>query len=71
MMFHIALLSATGMGNYGQSMATSTRRDLATHFSRLLAEVGQYAEDGANLQIKHGWMEEPPQSKSRNELIKK
>jgi hypothetical protein len=71
MMFHTSLLSATGMGNYGQSMATSTRRDLATHFSRLLAEVGQYAEDGVNLQIKHGWMEQPPQSVNSNELIKR
>lgn len=71
MMFHIALLSATGLGNYGQAMATSTRRDLATHFSRLLAEVGQFAEDGANLQIKHGWLEQPPQSINKNELIKK
>lgn len=71
MMFHISLLSAVGIGNYGQAMATSTRRDLATHFSRLLAEVGQYAEDGANLTIKHGWMEQPPQSVNSNELIKK
>jgi hypothetical protein len=35
-----------------------------------LAEVGQYAEDGANLLIKHGWMEQPPQSVDSNELIK-
>lgn len=71
MMFHISSLTVTGMGNYGAAMATSTRRDLATHFSRLLAEVGQYAEDGANLQIKHGWLEQPPQSVNSNELIKK
>jgi hypothetical protein len=71
MMLHISLLSATGMGNYGGAMATSTRRDLATHFSRLLVEIGQFAEDGANLLIKHGWMEQPPQSIDKNALIKK
>lgn len=71
MMFHVSLLSATGMANYGGAMSTSTRRDLATHFSRLLAEIGLFAEDGANLLIKHGWMEEPPQSEDNNKLIKK
>jgi hypothetical protein len=71
MMFHISLLSSTGMGNYGGAMSTSTRRDLAAHFSRLLTEIGQFAEDGVNLQIKHGWMEQPPQSVDINEIIKK
>ncbi|MGP4108925.1 DUF3231 family protein [Virgibacillus sp. L01] len=70
MMFHISLLSSSGIGNYGGAISTSTRRDLATHFSRLLTEIAQYTEDGANLQIKHGWMEQPPQSVDNNDLIK-
>lgn len=71
MMFHVSLLSATGIGNYGAAISTSTRRDLATHYLRLLGEIGQFAEDGANLMIKHGWMEEPPQSTDREGLTKK
>ena len=35
----------------------------------LIPEVSLYAEDGANIMIKHGWMEEPPQADDRNELI--
>ncbi len=71
MMFHITLLNATGVGNYGLAMAASTRRDLVAHFVRLSEEIGQYAEDGANLMIKHGWLEEPPQSIDREKLSKK
>lgn len=71
MMSHISLLNVTGMGNYGGAMSSSTRRDLTTHFSRLIMEIGQYAEDGANLLIKHGWMEQPPQSVDKNAIIKK
>ncbi|WP_077212198.1 DUF3231 family protein [Bacillus dakarensis] len=70
MMFHITMLNGTGIGNYGLAMAGSTRRDLITHFVRLAAEIGQYAEDGANLMIKHGWLEEPPQTVDREKLNK-
>ncbi|SFF04392.1 DUF3231 family protein [Alteribacillus iranensis] len=71
MMFHVSMLSATGMGNYGASLSSSTRRDLATHYTRLLAEAGRYAEDGANITIKHGWMEQPPQSVNSDDIIKR
>ncbi|WP_462413724.1 hypothetical protein [Neobacillus sp. Marseille-QA0830] len=30
-----------------------------------------YAEDGANIMIKHGWLEEPPQADDREELMNK
>lgn len=70
MMFHVTQLITGGMGNYGTSMSASTRRDLTTHYQRFIVEVGQYSEDGANLMIKHGWMEQPPQSVDREEIAK-
>ncbi len=71
MMFHVSGISSSGMGNYGVALSTSSRRDLATHFARLIAEVGLYIEDGANLMINHGWMEQPPQSLDRDALANK
>ena len=71
MLFHVAFLSAAGIGNYGSAISISTRRDIITHYSRLVAEVGLYTEDGANLMINHGWLEEPPQAIKRAELINK
>ncbi|MEH7444211.1 DUF3231 family protein [Bacillus sp. JJ1122] len=70
MMFHVASMNAAGLGNYGTSMAGSPRRDLALLYASLIPEVALYAEDGANLMIKNSWMEEPPQTDDRNQLIK-
>lgn len=70
MMFHIASMNAAGIGNYGTSMAGSPRRDLGLLYASLIPEVALYAEDGANIMIKNGWMEEPPQTDKRDTLIK-
>lgn len=69
MMFHISAMIAAGIGNYGASMSGSPRRDLAVRYASLIPEVTFYAEDGANIMIKHGWMEEPPQADDRENLI--
>jgi len=70
MMFHVFSLNSAGMGNYGTAISTTTRRDLVTHYIRLNAEIGQYVEDGVNIMIKRGWMEQPPQSIDRDEIAK-
>lgn len=70
MMFHVSTLNAASIGNYGKSMGTSPRRDLGTHYVRLIAEVAKYAEDGINIMIKNGWFEKPPQATNRDELVR-
>ncbi|WP_255249834.1 DUF3231 family protein [Bacillus sp. FJAT-45066] len=69
-MFHVGIASSIGMGNYGVAMSLSPRRDLTTMYAKLLGEVGLYAEDGANINIKYKWMERPPQAADRDELTK-
>jgi hypothetical protein len=69
-MFHVSSMIAAGMGNYGASMSGSPRRDLAVQYASLIPEIALYAEDGANIMIKHGWLEEPPQTDDRQHLIK-
>jgi len=71
MMFHITAMIAAGIGNYGISMSGSPRRDLGIKYASLVPEIALYAEDGANIMIKNGWLEEPPQADDRNHLIKK
>ncbi|GGA10415.1 hypothetical protein GCM10008018_64840 [Paenibacillus marchantiophytorum] len=68
MMFHIAALTATGIGQYGISVSQSPRRDIAAIYTRLAAEIGHYAEDGANIMIANGWMEKPPHAADREAL---
>jgi hypothetical protein len=70
MMFHISLMNASGVGNYGTAISATLRRDVGADYTRLLGEIGHYAEDGMNLQIKNGWLERPPHAADRDELMK-
>lgn len=70
-MFHTTTLIASGLATYGASLVTSSRRDLSAHYTRLMAQVGQYAEDGANILIQNGWMEKPPQAEDRRALARR
>jgi hypothetical protein len=70
MMFHFGLMNFSGSGNYGMSVAASQRKDIAAIYTRLNAEILLYAEDGANIMIDEGWLEQPPLSVDRNQLSK-
>jgi hypothetical protein len=68
MMFHAGAVIAVGIADYGASISISMRRDLVASYVRLTAEIAQLAEDGANIMIKNGWMEQPPQAEDRDAL---
>ncbi|TVY11451.1 DUF3231 family protein [Paenibacillus cremeus] len=69
MLYHTVFLTALGLGNYGAALAGSTRRDLAALYLRLTAEIGTYADDGAELLIKNKWMEKMPGAIERDALL--
>jgi hypothetical protein len=68
MMFLIQFSTSAAVAFYGAALAVCTRRDLGTHYTRLIGELLGFAEDGANIMIKNGWMEEPPTADDREEL---
>jgi hypothetical protein len=68
-MFETTSLIASSIGYYGLALAGSMRRDISTHYTRLLAEIMKYAEDGANIMIDNGWLEKPPMAPNRDELV--
>ncbi|ETI69080.1 DUF3231 family protein [Neobacillus vireti] len=70
MMYHVSAMIATGIGNFGMGIAASPRRDLGLKYASLIPEISLYAEDGAKIMIKHGWLEEPPLADDRDQLIK-
>ncbi|MCM3571400.1 DUF3231 family protein [Neobacillus mesonae] len=70
MMFFTTTLIALSIGFYGTSMAVSPRKDLSLLYVRLSAEIAKYAEDGANILIENGWLEQPPMAPDRDELAK-
>lgn len=70
MMFHFSLMIFAGIGNYGVAISESQRSDLTVDYSRLMAEVLKYSEDGANIMIANEWLEQPPLSADRKDLVK-
>lgn len=70
MMFHVAALIASGIGQYGLSISTSPRHDLGVKYSRLMAEIAKYSNEGAKLMIDNSWMEYPPEAPDRKNLAK-
>lgn len=70
MMFQVSMLTGMSLGYYGTAIGTVARRDLGAKFLRIFLEAVQYAEDGANIMIEHGWMEKPPASIDEIEIAK-
>lgn len=70
MMYHIAALIASGIGQYGIAMSTSPRHDLGMTYGRLILELAKYTNKGANIMIKNAWMEQPPKAADRKDLAR-
>ncbi|MGY4759568.1 DUF3231 family protein [Paenibacillus caseinilyticus] len=68
MVFHKLDMFSMRMRSYANAMAVNGRHDIAAAYARLLVEVGNYAEDGVNIMIDNGWMEEPPHAANRDDL---
>jgi Protein of unknown function (DUF3231) len=68
MMFQTNSLTVLSVAGYGTAIGASLRKDLGGHYTRLVAEILQYANDGAELMIKNEWMEQPPQNIDREAL---
>ncbi len=71
MLFLVTSLISASIGYYGSAMASCQRADLIVMYTKRIAEVALYAEDGFNLLIKNGWMEQPPMAADRDALSKK
>ncbi|MCC3356323.1 DUF3231 family protein [Bacillus sp. REN16] len=71
MMFMTSGLISLSIGYYGTAISQSPRGDIAAMYNRLSLEVQLYSEDGANILIKNGWMEQPPMASDRDKLIRK
>ncbi|UHA58761.1 DUF3231 family protein [Metabacillus litoralis] len=70
MMFHISTLLSSAIGYYGEAMSMCQRKDLSVDFAKMIAEIGLLAEDGMNILIDNGWMEQPPLATDHEDLAK-
>jgi hypothetical protein len=68
MLYHVVALISASAGFYGAGLSVAQRRDLGVKYAELIAEMGVFAEDGVNMLIEHGWMEQPPGAIDREAL---
>jgi len=68
MMYQIQLSTQVAIAFYGAALSVTARRDLGEKYMALTSELLRYAEDGANLMIDNGWLEEPPKASDRRKL---
>jgi hypothetical protein len=71
MLFHKVDMFAIKIRAFGNSMAVNGRRDIALMYTKSLAEVSLFVEDGAMMLIENGWMEQPPKALDRTDLATK
>jgi hypothetical protein len=71
MVFHKVDMFSIKIRSFANSMAVNGRRDIALMYMKSLSEVSLFVEDGANILIEHGWMEQPPKAIDRDELSAK
>lgn len=64
----IQLSTQIAIAFYGSAFSVNARRDLGAKYLLLTNELARYSEDGANLMISKGWLEQPPLATDRNEL---
>lgn len=70
MMTFITMLIGSGIGQYGTALSMSPRHDLGILYTQLIAQIAKYSNEGANILIDHGWMEQPPMAIDRKDLAK-
>ncbi|MFP7296648.1 DUF3231 family protein [Neobacillus niacini] len=70
MMYQVQLSSQIAIAFYGTALSVTSRADIAEKYIVMVSELVRYAEDGANLMIENGWMEEPPKASDRRALAK-
>ena len=68
MMQHKVDMFALKIRHYGNGLAVSVRHDIGTLYIRSLMNIGMFVEDGAELMIDQGWLEQPPEAVDRDTL---
>jgi hypothetical protein len=65
-MFLISMTTSASIPLLAYALSVSMRKDLVIHYSRIIAEVMLFGEDGARIIIKNHWLEEPPGAINRH-----
>jgi hypothetical protein len=70
MLFHTIYLTSFGLATYGNALSAVQRHDLSALYTKIMAQVGVYANNGVKLMIQNKWMEQPPLAPDRKATAK-
>jgi len=71
LMLHlITLFISYSIGRYGMSITNTPRHDISFQYTRLIVEIMNYSDDGADILIDNAWLEQPPIAANRKDLAK-
>ncbi|MFC5451214.1 DUF3231 family protein [Paenibacillus aestuarii] len=65
----INVLNSVDIVLISHAMSLSMRADLTAHYSKLIAEVMLYAKDTFDVMVEREWLEQPPLTTNRKQLI--
>jgi len=68
MVYHKIDMFSMKIREYANGASLNGRKDIGLLFAKCQLDVSLYVEDGANIMIDHGWMEQPPLVVDRNNL---
>ncbi|HET7627074.1 MAG TPA: DUF3231 family protein, partial [Bacillales bacterium] len=71
MVFHKIDMFSMRIRECANGMSVNGRKDIGAMFAKHQLTVAAFAEDGANLMIRHGWLEQPPEVIDREQLVSK
>ncbi|NSL50999.1 DUF3231 family protein [Calidifontibacillus erzurumensis] len=71
MLMHKIDMFTMKIRTYANAMSLNGRRDIGGMYVKFLMDITLYLEDASNIMINEGWMEQPPQAVSREELYAK
>lgn len=70
MLWHKIDMFSMKIRTYANGASLNGRRDIGGMYAKLLMDVSLFVEDGANIMIDKGWMEQPPVAIDREGLAK-
>jgi hypothetical protein len=68
MLFHAGLSGGVALSNMGAALGQVMRHDLAAEFAAFIPMIGKYNNDGLNMMIDQGWLEEPFTAADRKKI---
>jgi len=66
MIYHKIDMFSMKIREYANGASLNGRKDIGALYAKCQLDVSLYVEDGANIMIDHGWLEQPPEAVDRD-----